>query len=288
MQVVEDIFEIYAPEPELTRPFLKWPGGKLKMLEHIKKVLPKNGRRFIEPFVGTGSIALNVDYPRYLISDTNRDLICVYHLLRESKSEFIEECRKLFIPEDNDVTRYEELRNEFNSPDISALRKAVLFIYLNRHCFNGLCRYNQKGIFNAHFAYDATPYFPEQELNKAIKKIDRFDIRVADFREIFDEVREDDVVYCDPPYLPIHDVKSVLYTNEFGLQDHLDLAYHATVAKDHGATVIISNHYNWYSKEIYTKMYNAKIMTFDVAKTINRDGDGRKPVKEVLAIFGHQ
>ncbi len=177
----------------LTKPFLKWAGGKLRVVNNLKKKFP-SGERFIEPFVGAGSVSLNVDYPKYIISDTNLDLMSVYCVFQKTGMEFVSKCRKLFIPKNNNREAYANLKNEFNTTN-DKTKKACLFIYLNRHCFNGLCRYNGKGEFNTPIGDYKEPYFPEKEFLASLDKIKKFQIKAMDFRETFETVTKGDVVY---------------------------------------------------------------------------------------------
>ena len=122
------------------KPFLKWAGGKYKIIDKIQKSLP-NGRRLIEPFVGSGAVFLNIDFEEYLLADINSDLINLYKQVQEHGKDFANYASALFKPENNTQTAFYDLRAEFNAcTDVA--RKSAIFVYLNRHCFNGLCRYN--------------------------------------------------------------------------------------------------------------------------------------------------
>ena len=268
------------------KPFLKWAGGKYRIVSTLKKYFPQKAERFIEPFVGAGGVCLNVDYSNFIINDFNSDLINVYKFLQKNKKQFIQDCKKMFIEDNNINSKYYELRTEFNSTS-EIYRKAIIFIYLNRHCFNGLCRYNTKGGFNTPFGKYHKPYFPEKEMTKAINKIEKFKIINVDFREVFKEAQDKDVIYCDPPYVPMSESASFnsYSVGGFQLQDQIDLAKCAFEASQKGATVIVSNHYNWYTKQIYNQMFGARLITTNVKRTISSKVEERKPVKEVIAIF---
>jgi len=131
------------------RPFLKWAGNKYQILHRIQQHLPA-GKRLVEPFVGSGALFLNSDYERYLLADSNLDLINLYNLLKKEGPNFIEYCQGLFVDKHNNPDIYYQYRLEFNTTN-DVRRKSALFIYLNRHGYNGLCRYNSKGGFNVPF-----------------------------------------------------------------------------------------------------------------------------------------
>ena len=144
-----------------TKPFLKWPGGKFKLLDRIRNRLD-SGSRLVEPFVGSGAVFLNAGFKKHLLADTNPDLISLYHHVQNKGSDFAEYCQSFFTPENNCEKRYYNFRKQFNST--SDLKyKSALFLYLNRHCYNGLCRYNSKNKFNTPFGRYKNPYFPKKE-----------------------------------------------------------------------------------------------------------------------------
>ena len=128
------------------RAFLKWAGGKFPLLDDIKKHLPE-GECLIEPFVGAGSVFLNTDFSRYILADINSDLISLYNIVKMRTDEYVQAARELFVPETNCAEVYYQFREEFNKSQ-DPFRRAVLFLYLNRYGYNGLCRYNLRGEFN--------------------------------------------------------------------------------------------------------------------------------------------
>ena len=194
------------------RAFLKYPGGKYKQLEQIKELLP-NGERLVEPFVGAASVFLNTDYPRYLLADVNPDLINTFKIIAAYQEDFIARCKEYFTPFTNNLETYKYYRHVFNNLDLKTItherriNKACLFVYLNRHGFRGMVRSNTKGEFNVPYGYyyDSV-YFPEQEMVNFIAKVNSAELvefKVADFRDTLNMVQQGDVIYCDPPYVPL-------------------------------------------------------------------------------------
>jgi DNA adenine methylase len=265
------------------RPFLKWPGGKYRIVDHIKRRLP-SGRRLIEPFVGSGAVFLNTDYQEYLLSDINADLILVYETLKRHGDTFIAYCKELFVPNNNTRERYVELRAEFNETK-DPWRKAALFVYLNRHCYNGLCRYNASGQFNVPFGRYKRPYFPENEMRYFAQKAQRATFLCADFREVMQNAQAGDVIYCDPPYVPLSDTANFTdyAAGGFGLDDQRDLAQIAKTLGDRGIPVLISNHATEFTEDAYAA---ADVVQLEVQRFISCDGANRGTAPEVLALFG--
>ena len=187
-----------------SKPFLKWAGGKHKLVPFLTSHLPQQrSGRLIEPFAGSAALTLATDYDAYLINDTNPDLITLYTILKQEKQGFIDYARHYFIPDNNEENRYYALREQFNDSHEPAER-AALFIYLNRHAFNGLCRYNSKGGYNVPFGRYRAPYFPEKEMQAYLGKAGRIELSCGDFRDALAEATDDDTIYCDPPYVPHH------------------------------------------------------------------------------------
>ena len=229
---------------DLTRPFLKWAGGKYRLLDRLLPSIPA-GARLVEPFVGSGAVFLNAGFACYLLCDLNADLIGLYRTLRRDGERFIAEARALFTPGNNTQEAFLRLRETFNASS-DAEERSVLFLYLNRHSYNGLVRYNSKGIYNVPFGKYKAPYFPERELTAFLDKLRGCDVTFAvqDFRSTFAALRPGDVVYCDPPYAPVSATANFTsYTGGgFGVQEQIDLASEASAAAKRGVPVVLSNH----------------------------------------------
>jgi len=267
------------------KPFLKWAGAKRQLVRRLKGLLPLEGRRFFEPFVGSGVVFLNTRYPANLLSDSNQDIISLYSVLKAKRQEFINDCRRLFTPKHNSADKFYELREEFNrSKDRE--RRSALFVYLNRHCFNGLCRYNKKGGFNTPFGRYDQVYFPAEEMLAFAEKLKTARLQRLDFRKALPQAGEGDVVYCDPPYTPL--TATANFTNYaaggFGQQDQRDLHALALAASERGAFVVISNHDTEFTQGLYKGA--ARLEEVLVSRTISCDGQNRNKAKELIAVFG--
>lgn len=269
------------------RPFLKWAGAKTRVSRALHRLMPSGDFRFVEPFVGSGAVFVNSPYQRSLLADVNPDVIALYATLKERGNEFIETCRTVFVDENKAEQRFYELRTEFNlSRD--PIRRASLFLYLNRHCFNGLCRYNKSGEFNTPFGRYDQVYFPAKEMADFAEKLSKAELSVADFKTTLATVGRGDVAYCDPPYLPLSESGSgfTAYSGAtFSIEDHIELTRLAVEAASRGATVLISNHDTPDARELYEKAI--KIEDLLVSRTISCDGENRNKVKEIVAIFGN-
>lgn len=266
---------------QFVRPFLKWPGGKFRLVPKILQHLPE-GNKLVEPFLGSGALFLNSEYDNYLLNDANPDLINVYQTLQQQGSEFINYCRSFFVKKNNQEKKYYKLREEFNAIEKS-IHRAALFVYLNRHGYNGLCRYNLKGGFNVPFGKYESPYFPELEMQHFYQKSQRATFICEDFSKTLAKVSRRQIVYCDPPYVPLTKTASFTqYYAKFAEQAQRQLAELATRLMAKGATVVISNHDTKITRELYRQ---AKITKFTVQRFISCNYQQRKAVPEILAVF---
>lgn len=264
------------------KPFLKWAGNKYAIIGRVRSMLPR-GRRLVEPFAGSCAVFLNTDYSEALIADRNADLISLYNILKTEGSPFIEYCQTLFTPENNQEAVYYMLREDFNHTQDERY-KAALFLYFNRHGYNGLCRYNAKGIFNVPFGRYLKPYFPAREMQAFYVKAQRAEFRVADFRVIMKSARAGDVVYCDPPYVPLSPTSNFVgyHTYGFGALEQQALAHMAETLAARGIPVVISNHDTEFTHKAYQK---ARCENFLVQRFISSNGSNRTKAKELLALF---
>lgn len=244
------------------------------------------GKRLVEPFTGSGAVFINAAFDRYLLADSNPDLISLFRLLAAEGESFIRYCRTFFRPENNAADVYYRLRDEFNTSR-NPRRRAAIFLYLNRYCYNGLIRYNSKRLFNTPFGQYAKPYFPEKELRYFQQKSSCADFREADYLNCLDLVETGDVVYCDPPYDPLSATANftAYHAGGFSWPDQERLAQRARAIADRGIQVIISNHNTPAIRKLYNSL-DARIETLHVQRSIGPDNASRGKVEEVIAIFG--
>lgn len=265
------------------RSFLKWAGGKYPLLDEIKRYLP-SGDYLIEPFVGAGSVFLNTNYERYILADINSDLITLYDTVKNRTDEYVNEARKYFGPHTNTSDIYYHLRHEFNQSR-DPFHRALLFLYLNRHGYNGLCRYNLSGEFNVPFGRYKRPYFPEAELYHFAFRAQRALFFCESYESSMARATPGAVIYCDPPYAPLSTTANftAYHTNNFGLKQQQQLAYLAESLKHQRIPVLISNHDTRLTREWYKDATSLKQIL--VRRSISGNGEARKKVDELLALY---
>jgi DNA adenine methylase len=244
-------------------PPLKWAGGKRWLLPVIKKLYVP-GTRLVEPFVGAMAISLGLKPKEALLNDINPHLINFYKTLKTGliiNSEFKNE-RKFFY----------DLRDEFNSGNITNRRKAELFYYLNRTGFNGLCRFNKKGEFNVPFGrYKSINYIKDFSSYKMILK--NWTFTCGDFSKITPEAN--DFLYVDPPY----DVEFTKYSKDsFNWSDQKRLIDWLVELNQ---PIIASNQATTRIVKLYRDA-GFKVKIIDAPRMISSNGD-RTPAKEIIA-----
>lgn len=268
------------------RPFLKWAGGKYSLLPDLDRLIPA-GKRLVEPFVGGGSVFLNSEkHESFLLADVNADLINLYQML---EVDHIRVCSlaKILFERANSEVAYKELRDDFNNQRMGAPERAAAFLFLNRHCFNGLIRYNREGFFNVGWGKYEAPYFPEIEIKAFKQKSHKCVFMNAGYRRTLALAGEGDVVYCDPPYEPLPGTAG--FTNYaaggFLWADQISLAESCVAAHQRGAKVLISNSTAQRVLELY-EQHGFTIHHVDARRSISSKGSTRETAKDIVATLG--
>lgn len=269
---------------------IKWAGGKTRVMPQLLKYLPK-AECLIEPFVGSGTVFMNTEYRHYVLCDSNPSLINFFIVLRDNTEQLIASARSRFGHGNNKETYYSE-RKFFNhlvrdAEEGSALISAALFLYLNRHCFNGLYRVNAYGEFNVPFGRYKEPYFPEAEMRLFAEKArdTKALFLCNDFRSSIPYIaknRPDAGIYCDPPYIPSSKTANfTAYGKPFTLDDHRTLV--ATLLNAHclhRTRAVISNSDTPETREIYSAF---NLHAFSVRRSVS--AKSRDMAGEVIGVL---
>ncbi len=278
-----------ASNSSYIRPFLKWPGGKFRLLPTLQHHLP-NTPILVEPFVGAGSLFLNTAHKQVIVNDINSDLINLFQIVQNASEKLILDAKKFFVSKNNQKQAYYRLRERFNNAK-TPWERAILFLYLNRHGYNGLCRYNAKGIYNVPFGDYKRPYFPLNELLFFHKRSQQVSFHSEDYTAFLKPFLKYPkrklakiTFYCDPPYAPLS--KTANFTGyshvPFLESDQSQLAEFAQDLSKRGATVLISNHNTPFTQEIYQK---AVCVQVEVRRSISCNINTRHKVSELIACF---
>jgi DNA adenine methylase len=276
-----------------SRPFLKWAGGKRKLLNYIiPRLGPLNGRYF-EPFLGAGSVLLSLptDLPKSG-NDINGELINAWISVRDNPAALLETLRTFT----NSREEFELVRNLDRDPNwkenTDSILRAARTIYLNKTCFNGLYRVNSRGEFNVPFGNYKSPRVADDETIFEVSRIlntrDRTGctpvIANSNYKQFVESAKPGDVVYFDPPYAPLSETASfVAYSSGgFGQSDQVQLRDTAAALMERGVRVLISNSDTNLINDLYTPKYGFKKTRVEVARPIAAKTSSRKSVGELL------
>ncbi len=253
-----------------SRPPLKWAGGKRWLVPQLKPLWDAHRhRRLVEPLCGGLAITLGLTPTYALLNDINPHLVNFYRWLKDGLV--------VTIPMHNDAESFYAHRTRFNQlikqGKENTKEAAELFYYLNRTCFNGLCRFNSKGEFNVPFGkYKQINY--TTDFSGYVHTFAPWDFTVGDFEAI--PLRADDFVYADPPY----DVEFTQYSKEnFGWDEQVRLAEWLA---QHPGPVVLSNQATARIVSLYRSL-GFELQFYDAPRMISCTGDST-PAKEVLAI----
>lgn len=206
---------------KVTKPFVKWAGGKGSLVKHLSAHLPDNFRdkrnvTYVEPFVGGGAMLFYMlthftNIRRVVINDVNEDLIFCYKLIKNTPQTLIEQLKRIaneylqLSNMDEKSRYYYKVRDKYNSKETIDEEKAAYFMFLNKTCFNGLYRVNTCGKFNVPFGKYKNPTICNDKLiladHELLKKVD---IYAGDYSEIMRFLGKGyNYIYIDPPYRPL-------------------------------------------------------------------------------------
>ncbi|HNS95816.1 MAG TPA: DNA adenine methylase [Polyangiaceae bacterium] len=268
----------HGPQVPFAKPFVKWAGGKRKLVPLLLRHAPKTFGTYHEPFVGGGALFYALRPSRAVLTDANARLVRTYRGIRDDVEGVIERLRS--YPHDHDF--FMKLRktkvDEGSDADVAAW-----FVYLNKTGFNGLYRVNRNNEFNVPFGDQPNPTIcDEDNLRACSRTLRQTDIEVQDFSEVLTRARKGDLVYFDPPYLPLSASSSfVAYTQGgFGPQDHERLRDVALMLKRRGVHVLLSNSAHPLVRELYGKHFHIEEVL--AARAINSRGDRRGPIRELV------
>lgn len=265
----------------MKRTILKWAGSKVGIMEQLRPHLPKT-KRLVEPFAGSCAVMMNTDYEQYLIADVNDDLITMYQqIASDNIGTVLCMARKLFEMEIFQNGYY--LEREFFNNSRHVLQPefiAAYFIYLNRHCYNGLCRYNRKGGFNVPCGHYKKPYFPEAEIRTFAAKAEKASIQNLAWQDTLSLVDFEDGVYCDPPYMGTSFTQ--YHSGGFTGADNEKLAFALKDLNDmQGTPVTVSN--SPAATELYADL-GFTVHEIDAPRSIAANGN-RKKEREIIAVL---
>ncbi|MBD5536155.1 MAG: DNA adenine methylase [Lachnospiraceae bacterium] len=265
-------------------PFVKWAGGKRQLLPQIKERMPKKYNHYYEPFVGGGAVTFELLPANALINDINKALINAYRQICNVPEVFLEAVNKLDSEmlekrtEDLGKEYYYFLREHYNDKLMKAeydVELAALFVFINKHCFNGLYRVNGKGLFNVPYNNSRRVSVDEKAIMGISEYLQGVTIMDGDFEIACKDAKKGDFVFIDSPYAPLNPTSFESYTKEgFDIESHQRLAKLFDELTAKGCYCMLTNH----NTELINELYGNKGYIIDVVsvkRMINSDASNR-------------
>lgn len=261
-------------------PFVKWAGGKRQLLDRIKERLPLKYNNYFEPFVGGGAVLFGLKPEKAIINDINASLINAYKVIAHNTQDFLEYINTL----DNGMWEdgkayYYTLRERYNDKIMQEeydVEMAALFVFINKHCFNGLYRVNGKGLFNVPYNNSRRSSIDSNLIVTLSGYLKNIQIMQGDFENVCQNAARHDFVFFDSPYAPLNPTSFESYTKEgFDMESHKRLSKLFDKLTDRGCYCMLTNHNTEFINELYGgKGYRMEVTS--VKRMINSDASNRK------------
>ncbi len=232
---------------ELT-PFLKWAGGKRWFVQKYSDFLPQKYNRYIEPFLGGGSVYFYLKPTEAILGDINADLVAAYRGIQADHQSLYRLLEYHQTKHSNDY--YYKIRD--TQPQ-DLIKRAARFIYLNRTCFNGIYRVNLKGKFNVPKGSKDSVMLNTDNFQELASTLKNAILKVADFEALIDLAEDGDLVFADPPYTVRHNLNGFIKYNEklFSWDDQVRLADALSRARARGVQIVSTNANHESLRELY-------------------------------------
>ncbi len=261
-------------------PFLKWPGGKRWFIQRHAHLLPKDFKRYLEPFLGGGAVFFHLQPSVAILGDANPDVINTYRGIQHNwrQIEYLLGHHQASHSEEY----YYRVRNEIPQ-DLVA--QAARMIYLNRTCFNGIYRVNQKGEFNVPKG-DKTTVLLEGESFEAIAQVlAGAELIHSDFELLINRSEEEDLIFADPPYTVRHNSNGFIKYNEklFTWDDQERHAHALRRARDRGSKIVSTNANYHLLREIYLD-YGFHLVEVSRFSPISAKAGSRRSFEELIIL----
>jgi len=265
--------------------FIKWPGGKRRLISQLEKYFPEKFGTYFEPFLGAGAIffyiRINRAPKKCIISDINKDLIDTYIAVRDNPQLLIKHL--VWFKRQHSKNFYYKVRQLFNEHRFKNIKRCAAFIYLNKTCFNGIYRVNKKNEFNVPIGrYKNPEIFNQNTILYASELLQDTIILCQDYREILTLVKKNDFVYLDPCYDPLKKTSFTEYTpDKFSLQDRYDLHQFILSLDKKEAFFLLSNNNILEVKALYKQTAIFSISEITAARCVNGDVKKRGKITEL-------
>ena len=272
--------------PVKARPFCKYIGGKTQLLPTLLPLFPAKVWTYFEPFIGGGSVffalAAEKRFNRAVLNDWNTELVDTYRVIQSFPDALMllltaKEASYRLAPE---PFYYQE--RSLDPVLLDPIARAARFIFLNKAGFNGLARYNSKGKFNSPWGHKLeVKTFDEENIRACVEALAGVTLLQGDFASVVDKAKEGDLVYFDPPYVPLNPTSNFTSYTEggFGLKEQERLAKVFKALSERDVTVVLSNSDTEIVRDLYAGF---ELHEVQARRAVNSKGSARGPVGELV------
>ncbi|MBW4500194.1 MAG: DNA adenine methylase [Scytonema hyalinum WJT4-NPBG1] len=265
----------------LPRPFLKWAGGKARLIQQYIPYFPTYFKTYYEPFLGGGSVFFYL-YERQpakaFLTDINAELITTYLCVRDDVEKLIDLLKEHQVQHSKDY--YYRIRTTIESTE---LKKAARLIYLNKTCFNGLYRENSKGEFNVPMGRYKKPNICDlSNLRLASVALQSAEIEIRSFEKVLNHAsNSEDFVYFDPPYYPVSTTSNFTSYSRYAFNENEQYRLRDVFVElaQRGVKVMLSNSDTSFIRNLYKDFH---IHTILARRAINSNAKKRGKINELL------
>ena len=280
----KEIQKLIAQKP---KPFVKWVGGKRQLLKQFRELnlyppecFNPESNTYFEPFVGGGAVFFDILPKHAELSDTNRELVITYNVIKDNVDGLIKSLKKHIY---NKEYCLEVRAQDIN--ELSDIEIASRFIFLNRTGFNGMYRVNKSGQFNVPFGRYKNPLIcDENNLRKVSEALQEITITHRDYKDVLKLAKIGDFIYFDPPYYPLNPTSSFTAYTAKGFFEKEQIELRDTFVKLHerGCFVMLSNSDTSFINELYSGLEGVSVNKIIAGRAINSKGSKRGKINEVL------
>ena len=281
---LDDIRKIVEDKP---KPFVKWVGGKRQLLKQFRELnlyppecFNPESNTYFEPFVGGGAVFFDLLPKHAELSDTNRELVITYNVIKDNVDGLIKLLKKHIYNKEYYLGVRAQDINELSDIEI-----ASRFIFLNRTGFNGMYRVNKNGQFNVPFGRYKNPLIcDENNLRKVSEVLQGITITHRDYKDVLELAKIGDFIYFDPPYYPLNPTSSFTAYTAKGFFEKEQIQLRDTFVKLHerGCFVMLSNSDTPFINELYSGLEGVSVNKIIAGRAINSKGSKRGKINEVL------
>lgn len=285
----------------MAKPFVKWVGGKSKLIPQITSYFPNDLKDweeaiYVEPFIGGGAMFFHMlqtykNLKTSVINDINHNLITTYRVVKDNVYDLINFLKQLETDFNclADIERcegfYISIREKYNESELDDVEIASYFIFLNKTCFNGLYRENKKGLFNVPFGKVLNKVICDEKTLRECSELLRHTVILeGDFENTLNYASEGSLFYFDPPYRPISNTSKFTNYTKDGFNDDSQerlMCFCRKIDKC-GAKFFVSNSDDTYDNYFHKLYKEYKFEKIVANRNINSNPLGRGKINEIL------